>query len=586
MKKVVSISLIFLCFSFALHSQDKRPEVLEQEKIFAPVVVADLPGDAFQGLCYTKDGKIRHYNTIMLPDGDKNIYLESADNGLSWTFHERPKGLWGPMVMKSPYSRYWIAILGDKVYRSKVGLGDTKSKCVAQIDLKDAHAMDMIALKSRKRFVAVFIVDALSPKTGYHASSAYSDDDGLTWTIVPLPEAGFVPKKTLGDKRTHWYCGGSEPSIAELSDGTLLVAARTSGPYHTFYKSTDGGETWSDPYFDENFWSSNTTPNLITLSDGRLLFIWNNTAILPTRDLSEYPEMTKAEKEGVWESVFTNRDALHAAISEDDGKTWRGFRELALNEIRNYGDFRQFGGWPRNGHDRSVHMTSALELPDGNVLLAYGQERSSARMLIFDPDWLYETSASEDFRSGFAHISNHLYVNTLTGGRKKWAGHAQWNRVPGALLVKDPDAGKGTQKDVLQICRITDPRLVSDRQGVVWNFPAAKKGVFTTECRIDGEGFQLALCDHWMNPCDEYGPKESPVVFRVTSEDLPESKWYTLSVEWDFETTNATLFVDGKALRSVEIGKFPPSGLSYLHLQTLAERYDPHGAYFKSFKKD
>lgn len=569
-----------------ISAQDKKPEIYNQEKIFAPVVVADLPGDAFQGLCYTKDGKIRHYNTMMLPEGVKDIYLESSDNGLSWTLHDRPAGLWGPMVMKSPYSRYWVGVLGDKVYRSKTGLGDTKSKRVFEFDLKDAHAMDMIALKSRQRFVAVFSTDLLSPKTGYHASSAYSDDDGLTWTTVPLAEASFVPEKTPGDQRVHWYCNGSEPSIAELSDGTLLVVARTSGPWHTFYKSSDGGETWSEPYFDKNFWSCNTTPNLHTLSDGRLLFIWNNTAILPTRDISEYPELTAAEREGVWESVFTNRDVLHAAISDDDGKTWHGFREIALNEIRNYGDFRQYGGWPLNGHDRSVHMTSVLELPDGNVLLAYGQERSSAKMLIFDPDWLYETSAMEDFRSGYAHISNHLYVNTLSGGRRKWAGHAQWNRVPGALLVKDPDAGKGTQKDVLQICRICDPRLVSDRQGVAWNFPATKKGTVTTECRIDGEGFQLAICDHWMNPCDEVGPKASPVVFKLTRKDLPQSGWYKVSVEWDFDTATATLLINDKECKSMKIESFPPSGLSYLHLQTLAESYDPYGSYFKYFKED
>ena len=40
------------------------------------------------------------------------------------------------------------------------------------------------------------------------------------------------------------------------------------------------------------------------------------------------------------------------------------------------------------------------------------------------------------------------------------------------------------------------------------------------ECRIDGEGFQLALCDHWINPCDEVGPALSPLSIRMDRDEL------------------------------------------------------------------
>lgn len=39
----------------------------------------------------------------------------------------------------------------------------------------------------------------------------------------------------------------------------------------------------------------------------RLLFLWNNTELLPTRDVSEPPELGGDERAGVWEAAFTNR---------------------------------------------------------------------------------------------------------------------------------------------------------------------------------------------------------------------------------------------------------------------------------------
>ena len=199
-----------------------------------------------------------------------------------------------------------------------------------------------------------------------------SDDDGETWRRVEVAPVPGVEPLAPGDKRPHWFNDGCEPTVAELRDGTLLMAVRTSGPHVAFYRSSDGGETWGEGTPDPAFWQANTMPYLFRLKDGWLLFVWNNTQMLPTRDASEYPELDGATLAGTWESVFTNRDALHAAISEDDGRTWRGFREIALNPIRNAADFRQRGNLPFEEIDKSVHQTQALELPDGKVLLAYG----------------------------------------------------------------------------------------------------------------------------------------------------------------------------------------------------------------------
>ena len=87
-------------------------------------------------------------------------------------------------------------------------------------------------------------------------------------------------------------------------------------------------------------------------------------------------KLSEDEKRGVWEDVFTNRDANCVAVSEDDGKSWFGFRELNLNSLRNTCDFRSSGS-NASGRDKSVHQFQALELPMHKVLVQVGSMRTS-----------------------------------------------------------------------------------------------------------------------------------------------------------------------------------------------------------------
>ena len=567
------------------------------DEIRAPKIVATQPNYAVYDLCRTADGEIRHYGWQMVGGEKRRVYIASRDNGLSWTTCLAKDGEAGYME-KSPESGDWIGFDSKKpkrvVLRSKIGPGDPNPE---RIDLpwpwSNFFVRHLIHLKTRNRWIAAISDCRCEGKECYHAAVAISDDDGRTWKWVQVQPVKDVARMHPGDKRPHWYNDGCEPTVVELKDGTIWMCVRTSGEHHAFYTSKDGGETWGDGKPHPAFWAANTMPYLFRLSDGRLLFFWNNTAMLPTRDLSEYPELDKVTSEGVWETVFTNRDALHAAISDDDGKTWRGFREIALTEPRNASDFRELGNDPAQEHDKSVHQTQALELPGGKVLLAYGQNSAARRIAIFDPDWLLETTREEDFRTGLGNISNHLYVKSLSGGWRGWAGHCAWNRMPGATLVRDPDTdnpppgAKRSVREVLQLARVRDPRLVSERQGIVWNFPAARKGKVTIVCRVVGAGFRLTLADHWMNPCDEVGPLRSPFSMPITSKELPgTSAWHVLSASWDEDAGTVTLTVDEKELANYPLASLPPFGLSYLHLQTLAEEADAEGSYFRSFRKE
>ena len=565
------------------------------DAIFAPQVVAVPPCAAVRDMCRTSDGEIRHYGWKMLNGEKRRVYISSRDNGLSWSMQLASKGS-AEALVRSPWSGDWIGFEWSSqkelvLVRSKQGPGDTSPKRTL-IGWKLHELRQLIPLKSRKRWIAAFS-DVRCPGTVcYQAAVAYSDDDGQSWTHVQIDPVKNVPRLHPGDKRPHWFNNGCEPTVVELKDGTLLMGVRTSGEHHAFYTSKDGGETWSEGKENPAFWAANTMPYFFRLSDGRLLFIWNNTAMLPTRDLSETPELGGGERSGQWETVFTNRDALHAAISDDDGRTWKGFRELALNEVRNATDFRELGNAPDQEHDKSVHQTQALELPGGKVLLAYGQNAAARRLVIFDPNWLLETTRQDDFRQGLGGLSNHLYVKSLLGGARGWAGHCAWNRMPGATLVRDPDTdhpprgAKRSVREVLQVARVADARLVSERQGVAWNFPASRKGTVTVEARVVGSGFRLTLADHWMNPCDEVGPMRSPFTMDVTDKELPGGAWHRLTAAWDEEAGTVVVSVDGRKIAERKLASRPPFGLSYLHLQTLAEKADSEGTYFRLFRKE
>jgi hypothetical protein len=557
------------------------------DAIFEPVVVGTPPTFAARNLCVTANGEIRHYGWRDVGGRRLRVYIASRDLGLNWEQRfATPDEI--ASFMQSPFSDKWIALFSSEkaggalcAARSKTGPGDPAPD-ILTLPWKGLELRQLLPLTHRRRWVAALsVVDIHSPDC-YHAAVLLSDDDGRTWRRVDIPPVTDVPRLFPGDLRPHWFNNGCEPTVAELADGSLLLAVRTSGPHAAFYRSTDGGETWGTPGTRDCFWQSNTMPYLFRLSDGRLLFIWNNTASLPTRDAAEYPELGKDELNGFWEVVFTNRDALHAAISSDDGRTWRGFREIALTEPRNAADFRELGNGPFDEHDKSVHQTQALELPGGKVLLSYGQNPAARRLAIFDPDWLLETSRQEDFRHGLANISHHLYVNSLSGGYRGWAGHCAWNRVPGAVMSREPDAPEGVwRRESMLLARIRDPRLVSDLAGAVWNFPSMRRGHIEVECRVLGVGFRLSLLDHWINPCDIFNATRAPFDIFLDP-GVTGADWCRVEVVWDCDAATARLLVDSREILACDLAETPEAGFSYLHLQASDKCEDADGTYFRS----
>ncbi|MCA9223264.1 MAG: exo-alpha-sialidase, partial [Planctomycetales bacterium] len=131
-----------------------------------------------------------------------------------------------------------------------------------------------------------------------------SDDGGKTWRRgrgqVDQPRRGAM-----------------EPDVVELSDGRVLMIVRTQLGKIAAAHSEDGGDTWGEPFeLDVKAPEAPSTLRRIPAT-GDLLLIWNNTF---------------AEGTG----HGGRRTPLTAAVSSDDGRTWRNVRNLETRPDRTY----------------------------------------------------------------------------------------------------------------------------------------------------------------------------------------------------------------------------------------------------------
>ena len=589
-------------------------------KIFEPLTVARPGHFAARAMMVTDTGEIRVYTYRCLEheDGRKDfnyIVLKSNDCGMSFTEETLPNTSPGAQC-RSPWSGDYITLHsfqeisnyaekfcpgsyaetavqamphepGVFVFRSSGGPdGPWEERKIFDEQL---HIQRLpLPLKRRLRWICT--------AEECHEDHVYpvvllSDDDGRNWRKVTLPEPPLFDRVEYPHKGMRWYLPGVEPVVAELSSGRLFMLLRTSVDVHYQCFSDDGGETWTclEPSI---FFSVATMPGLYSLKNGRLLAVWNNTTPLPEIDHSTQ-KLEPPERSGYYEDVFTNRDVLHAAISEDDGISWRGFREIALNPHRNDADFRTTGGsWSLA--DKSIHQNQMIELPENKVLIHYGQHPSCAGILIFDLGFLMVTERRDDFAAGLGNWSTQLYYNSISGGFRV-AGHCAWNRRAGAQLMPGPD---DDWREALLIGRHPDKRLFSSREGAVWNFPAAGKGRITLELTMTpgNRGIRISLTDRWINPCDEF-IREIAVFSLLISGDgaiggtllAPPGKHSVLTIDFSLaddmvaiisHTTGQCFRCRGTQSLKAPFGN--PVELSYLHLQSNADEADENGVFIHS----
>ncbi len=518
------------------------------DSVYAPVKVAVGPSDAYIGLSLMPDGELRHYNY-----GEQaaagTFYLSSRDSGMTWQAVRAPRDM-PEADVASPLSGEYIRLvnMGSRgVYCIRTVGGPDGDRTVSRVDsIASIMIKPPVFAEGGKRII-VAAHGGVDPKGCY---TYVSTDDGLTWqrssTVVTPPHEGGGFHKGI-----RWNHGAVEPTVVELTDGRLWMLMRTPHDRHYEAFSTDGGLTWTEPQ-PSRFYGTITMPTIGRLSDGRLIFFWCNTTPLP--------ELPTAN--GVWDDVFTNRDVTHVAISDDDGATWRGFRELRLDPMRNDGDYALRGG----GIDRGMHQAQFVEVAPGKIVAAIGQHPLHRAIVAFDVDWLYEDSRSDDFSDGLDNWTTFNYIDNIKG-------HCSYNRINGVELVDHPDM---PGRKALSLAYAEADSLVSDIRGAVWNFPAMRSGEFTTRLKLPAgaKGLTLVLNDRWFNPSDTVARYEGIYALPLNAKTLgiSDNRWHEVTLRWNIDkpAAGATLFVDGRR-RRVKIPQLNPStdGISYVHF--LAE---------------
>jgi predicted neuraminidase len=166
---------------------------------------------------------------------------------------------------------------------------------------------------------------------------AISDDHGYTWTASE-PIVGW---------------GSIQPSVLRKNDGTLVAYLRDNGPppkrAHISY-SKDDGVTWT-PARDTEIPNPGVSLEAIRLRNGDWIMVFND--------------------------IESGRYSLAAAISDDEGATWKWKRHL--------------DGDPSHQSRNQYHYPSVLQAKDGSIHVTYSYfvpEGKSIKHVRINEDWV------------------------------------------------------------------------------------------------------------------------------------------------------------------------------------------------------
>ena len=179
------------------------------------------------------------------------------------------------------------------------------------------------------------------------------------------------------------------------------------------------------------------------------------------------------------------------------------------------------------------------------------------------------------------NVSTQVYLKSVAGHVAN-NGHCAYNRTHGAIKAIDPITS--TRGEAVQISRIDDPRLVSQIQGLVWNFPAATQGSIETEIYLAQDAAYISLNDCWTNPCDEYAPEFSLFSFHIDQSKMPLKRYHKVKFTFDLNKRTANMYINNVFVESCTMRRDFCIGLSYINIQCDAPQ-PSEGLYVKSLNK-
>ena len=500
--------------------------------VMAPVIVHAAPTNE----CATvarRDGAIEVY-FITKPERESVSLIRSQDGGLTWSepqvaFPLPGRAYYAVKVLEAPdgmlHAVFHIQGEGPGGYRGRLyevyhvhrPAGDAAWSNPQRIvpgyvgsirgftQLRNGRLLLAVARAIPERAQP----PAAGPDFGWNDTFVYfSDDQGVTWRQAP--DRLTLALATANATRY----GAIEPVLLELRDSRVWMLVRDRGGRLWQSFSADG-ERWAG-LERSPFISSDSPAELLRLRNGKILLLTNACQF--------------------WANPRTyamgGREVLHAAISADEGKTWRGFREI-LHETNVVG-----------GGDRGSAYASAAETRDGKVVVASGQGEGKRAIVMFDPRWLDQTAASDEPGAG------------LVG----WTHYG----ADGLRVVTMDDGTQG----------VAIPLKSSGLCGALWNFPLAAAGELTLRLQVPQDARSLRLClnDHF-NRIDDLKAAEH-AVFAIDGERIgaagsSPSRVHEVRLKWTDAQTGGKMFVevDGKPAGTFSAQRPAQFGVNYLRIE-------------------
>lgn len=356
-------------------------------------------------------------------------------------------------------------------------------------------------------------LDAFTFMGMFNATLLYSDDDGATWR-----QANDL--KVVTPDISYAY-GACEPVALELADGRVWMLIRTQmGRFYEAF-SADGA-TWSRAQ-PSRIVSSDSPAGLARLSDGRIALVWNNCLRDPY--------------------AYGGRQVIHAAISEDEGQTWLGCREVGRDPRRSEP--------PSTSGDYGTAYPFPVVTRDDQVIISTGQGEGRTLLMRLNPEYLYETAQKADFAAGLEDWS-------VFGTR-------------GVATVPHPEK-KG--RKALRLQRVDAEFPAS----AVWNFPSGAKGSLRMCCCFEpgASGLIIGLTDHFSTPFDFEDVFNNVFTLTVRPAEsgnnisLEAGRWHDLRIEWDLSRRKCRVKANGKPSGAYPLQRLS-AGVSYLRLRAVAE---------------